>query len=104
MSLACSGAGNKQMLPSSIMFHSDQAQLKADVIEQDTQEWQSNPSFAGLERVGGADLSYIKEDDTSACASLVVLSYPDLENRHRQTRPCSCFGTTIPIIPDHWSC
>ncbi|XP_053146877.1 endonuclease V isoform X4 [Hemicordylus capensis] len=57
----------------------DQTQLKADVIEQDTEEWQSNPSFAGLERVGGVDLSYIKGDDTSACASLVVLSYPDLE-------------------------
>ncbi|XP_053231500.1 endonuclease V isoform X1 [Podarcis raffonei] len=57
----------------------DQAQLKADVIDQDTEEWQSNPSFAGLERVGGVDLSYIKGDDTSACASLVVLSYPDLE-------------------------
>ncbi|XP_034960044.2 endonuclease V isoform X1 [Zootoca vivipara] len=57
----------------------DQAQLKADVIDQDTQEWQSTPSFAGLERVGGVDLSYIKGDDTRACASLVVLSYPDLE-------------------------
>ncbi|XP_060108441.1 endonuclease V isoform X1 [Heteronotia binoei] len=57
----------------------DQAQLKADVIEQDTEEWQRNPSFAGLERVGGVDLSYVKGDDTSACASLVVLSYPDLE-------------------------
>ncbi|XP_054831311.1 endonuclease V isoform X2 [Eublepharis macularius] len=57
----------------------DQAQLKADVIEQDTEAWQSSPSFAGLERVGGVDLSYVKGDDTSACASLVVLSYPDLE-------------------------
>ncbi|XP_044272859.1 endonuclease V isoform X3 [Varanus komodoensis] len=57
----------------------DQAQLKADLIEEDTEEWQSNPSFAGLERVGGVDLSYVKGDDTSACASLVVLSYPDLK-------------------------
>ncbi|XP_072846811.2 endonuclease V isoform X1 [Pogona vitticeps] len=57
----------------------EQAELKANVIEQDTQEWQSSPSFAGLERVGGVDLSYVKGDDTSACASLVVLSYPNLE-------------------------
>uniref|UniRef100_A0ABM5FN22 Endonuclease V isoform X3 n=1 Tax=Pogona vitticeps TaxID=103695 RepID=A0ABM5FN22_9SAUR len=57
----------------------EQAELKANVIEQDTQEWQSSPSFAGLKRVGGVDLSYVKGDDTSACASLVVLSYPNLE-------------------------
>uniref|UniRef100_A0A8D0BFC0 Endonuclease V n=1 Tax=Salvator merianae TaxID=96440 RepID=A0A8D0BFC0_SALMN len=57
----------------------DQAGMKADVIEQDTQEWQSNPCFVGLERVGGVDLSYAKGDDQHACASLVVLSYPELK-------------------------
>ncbi|XP_025029481.1 endonuclease V isoform X2 [Python bivittatus] len=56
-----------------------QIQMKEDVIEQDTEEWQSNFSFTGLERVGGMDLSYLKGDATRACASLVVLSYPDLE-------------------------
>ncbi|XP_034268687.1 endonuclease V [Pantherophis guttatus] len=56
-----------------------QIQMKEDVIEQDTQEWQSNFSFTGLERVGGMDLSFLKEDATRACASLVVLSYPELE-------------------------
>nr|XP_056704637.1 endonuclease V [Euleptes europaea] len=64
----------------------DQAQLKAEVIEQDTEEWQGNPSFAGLERVGGVDLSYVKGDDTSACASLVVLSYPDLKVLYEDCR------------------
>ncbi|XP_068769780.1 endonuclease V isoform X4 [Struthio camelus] len=57
----------------------EQARLKAGVIEQDTEEWQKDSSFAGLERVGGVDLSYIKGDDASACASLVVLSYPALK-------------------------
>ncbi|XP_032066386.1 endonuclease V isoform X1 [Thamnophis elegans] len=56
-----------------------QIQMKEDVIEQDTEEWQSNFSFTGLERIGGMDLSYLKEDATCACASLVVLSYPELE-------------------------
>ncbi|XP_035755115.1 endonuclease V [Egretta garzetta] len=42
--------------------------------------------FAGLERVGGVDLSYIKGDDTSACASLVVLSYPALEVLYEDCR------------------
>ncbi|EMP39294.1 hypothetical protein UY3_03467 [Chelonia mydas] len=57
----------------------EQAQLKANVIEEDTEEWQKDSTFAGLERVGGVDLSYAKGNDTIACASLVVLSYPDLE-------------------------
>ncbi|XP_064006832.1 endonuclease V isoform X3 [Pogoniulus pusillus] len=57
----------------------EQAQLKASVVEEDTEEWQRDSSFAGLERVGGVDLSYVKGDDTHACASLVVLSYPALE-------------------------
>ncbi|XP_030390120.1 endonuclease V isoform X3 [Gopherus evgoodei] len=57
----------------------EQAQLKANVIEEDTEEWQKDSTFAGLERVGGVDLSYVKGNDTVACASLVVLSYPELE-------------------------
>ncbi|KAF7236901.1 Endonuclease V [Varanus komodoensis] len=72
-------SGSRQIPLNSVVCLSDQAQLKADLIEEDTEEWQSNPSFAGLERVGGVDLSYVKGDDTSACASLVVLSYPDLK-------------------------
>lgn len=60
-------------------FAREQAQLRAGVVEEDTEEWQKDSHFTGLERVGGVDLSYIKGDDTSACASLVVLSYPALE-------------------------
>ncbi|NXA24934.1 ENDOV Endonuclease, partial [Ibidorhyncha struthersii] len=65
---------------------SEQARLKASVLEEDTEEWQKDASFAGLERVGGVDLSYIKGDDTSACASLVVLSYPALEVLYEDCR------------------
>ncbi|XP_053939416.1 endonuclease V isoform X1 [Cuculus canorus] len=56
-----------------------QTQLRASVVEEDTEEWQEDPDFTGLERVGGVDLSYTKGDDTTACASLVVLSFPALE-------------------------
>ncbi|XP_039198312.1 endonuclease V-like [Crotalus tigris] len=76
---ALNDTGNRQVLSSPIVFFSQQIQMKEDVIEQDTKEWQSNSSFIGLERVGGMDLSYLKEDATRACASLVVLSYPELE-------------------------
>ncbi|NWR82422.1 ENDOV Endonuclease, partial [Furnarius figulus] len=64
----------------------EQAQLKAGVVTQDTEPWQQDPTFPGLHRVGGVDLSYVKGDDTSACASLVVLSYPALEVLYEDCR------------------
>ncbi|KQK81270.1 endonuclease V isoform X1 [Amazona aestiva] len=64
----------------------EQARLRAGVVEEDTEQWQKDPSFTGLERVGGVDLSYIKGDDSSACASLVVLSYPALEVLYEDCR------------------
>ncbi|XP_068135046.1 endonuclease V isoform X2 [Hyperolius riggenbachi] len=57
----------------------EQSMLKEQLIIRDTDHWQSQPDLSGLQQVGGVDLSYIKGDDTMACASLVVLSYPDLE-------------------------
>ncbi|XP_051491143.1 endonuclease V [Apus apus] len=64
----------------------EQARLRAGVLERDTEEWQRQPGFAGLERVGGVDLSYVKGDETRACASLVVLSYPGLEVLYEDCR------------------
>lgn len=60
-------------------WESVQARLRQLVVEEDTEPWQKSPDFCGLERVGGVDLSFIKGDSMSACAQLVVLSYPDLE-------------------------
>ncbi|XP_055763330.1 endonuclease V-like isoform X1 [Salvelinus fontinalis] len=60
-------------------WESEQASLRQQVVEEDTEDWQRCPDFTGLERVGGVDLSFIKGDDINACAQLVVLSYPDLE-------------------------
>ncbi|XP_040892233.1 endonuclease V-like isoform X1 [Toxotes jaculatrix] len=60
-------------------WESEQARLRQQVVEEDTEDWQMSPDFSGLERVGGVDLSFIKGDDINACAQLVVLSYPDLE-------------------------
>ncbi|XP_078121855.1 endonuclease V-like isoform X3 [Sander vitreus] len=60
-------------------WESEQARLRQQVVEEDTEDWQTSPDFSGLERVGGVDLSFIKGDDVNACAQLVVLSYPDLE-------------------------
>uniref|UniRef100_A0A6I8NWG0 Endonuclease V n=1 Tax=Ornithorhynchus anatinus TaxID=9258 RepID=A0A6I8NWG0_ORNAN len=57
----------------------EQARLKAGVVDWDTEAWQGEPGFSGLRRVGGVDLSFVKGDGVSACASLVVLGYPELE-------------------------
>ncbi|XP_067115946.1 LOW QUALITY PROTEIN: endonuclease V-like [Osmerus mordax] len=57
----------------------EQASLRQQLVEEDTEEWQRSQDFSGLERVGGVDLSFIKGDDVNACAQLVVLSYPGLE-------------------------
>ncbi|XP_036427265.1 endonuclease V-like [Colossoma macropomum] len=57
----------------------EQECLKQRLVEEDTEAWQKNPNFSGLQRVGGVDLSFIKGDEVNACAQLVVLSYPDME-------------------------
>ncbi|XP_016286221.2 endonuclease V isoform X2 [Monodelphis domestica] len=64
----------------------EQAQLKASVIDHDTEAWQQKTDFTGLFRVGGVDISFIKGDDVRACASLVVLSYPELEVLYEEHR------------------
>ncbi|XP_021495266.1 endonuclease V isoform X1 [Meriones unguiculatus] len=61
------------------LWKREQARLKARVVERDTEAWQQDPTFSGLQRVGGVDVSFVKGDSTQACASLVVLSYPELK-------------------------
>ncbi|OXB54666.1 hypothetical protein ASZ78_013482 [Callipepla squamata] len=57
----------------------EQARLRAAVVAEDTERWQREPRWGGLQRVGGVDVSYVKGGDGGACASLVVLGYPGLE-------------------------
>ena len=38
-------------------------------------------TFEGLKYIGGADISFVRDDSVNACAALVILSYPDLEVR-----------------------
>uniref|UniRef100_A0A8C2UGK7 Endonuclease V n=1 Tax=Coturnix japonica TaxID=93934 RepID=A0A8C2UGK7_COTJA len=72
--------GPKAVPPATLRrWEREQARLRAAVVPEDTERWQREPGWAGLQRVGGVDLSYVKGDDGSACASLVVLSYPGLE-------------------------
>uniref|UniRef100_F7BQY6 Endonuclease V n=1 Tax=Xenopus tropicalis TaxID=8364 RepID=F7BQY6_XENTR len=70
------GANQSETL---LRWEREQMLLRENLITCNTEAWQSHPDFLGLQRIGGVDLSYIKEDDTVACASLVVLSYPELK-------------------------
>ncbi|XP_036053496.1 endonuclease V isoform X3 [Onychomys torridus] len=62
-----------------LLWKREQARLKARMVDRDTEAWQRDPTFSGLQRVGGVDVSFINGDSDRACASLVVLSYPELE-------------------------
>ncbi|KAL1273001.1 hypothetical protein QQF64_028863 [Cirrhinus molitorella] len=62
-----------------LKWEREQARLRQNVKEEDTEDWQRNADFSGLERVGGVDLSFIKGDDINACAHLVVLAYPHMK-------------------------
>ncbi|KAK6300380.1 hypothetical protein J4Q44_G00284780 [Coregonus suidteri] len=77
----------------------EQASLRQQVVEEDTEDWQRSPDFTGLERVGGVDLSFIKGDDVNACAQLVVLSYPDLELLYEDSQMVTL---TAPYISGSW--
>ncbi|XP_062937041.1 endonuclease V isoform X2 [Cynocephalus volans] len=68
------------------LWKREQARLKARVVDRDTEAWQRDPAFSGLHRVGGVDVSFVKGDSVSACASLVVLSYPELQVVYEESR------------------
>ncbi|XP_073092155.1 endonuclease V isoform X3 [Manis javanica] len=72
-----------------LLWKREQAQLKARVVDRDTEAWQRDPAFSGLQRVGGVDVSFVKGDSVNACASLVVLSYPELEVVYEDCRMVS---------------
>ncbi|XP_008278028.1 endonuclease V isoform X1 [Stegastes partitus] len=67
-------------------WESEQQRLRLQLLDHDTESWQQNPDFSGLQRVGGVDLSFIKGDDVNACAQLVVLSFPDMELLYEDSR------------------
>ncbi|KAB5584655.1 hypothetical protein PHYPO_G00110000 [Pangasianodon hypophthalmus] len=62
-----------------LRWESEQECMKQRLVLEDTEAWQKEPDFSGLERVAGVDLSFIKGDERNACAQLVILSYPDLQ-------------------------
>ncbi|XP_054448889.1 endonuclease V isoform X1 [Pteronotus mesoamericanus] len=77
------------------LWKREQDLLKARVVDRDTEAWQRDPAFSGLHRVGGVDVSFVKGDSVRACASLVVLSYPELEVVYED---CCMVSLTAPYV------
>ncbi|XP_048223288.1 endonuclease V [Perognathus longimembris pacificus] len=91
----CKAAAERPPEETLALWKREQAWLKARVVDWDTEPWQQDPSFSGLQRVGGVDVSFVKGDSARACATLVVLSYPELEVVHEESRMVSL---TAPYI------
>lgn len=72
----------------------EQEELKSKVISDDIYEWQHKRK--DVQRVGGVDLSFIKGNDNTACAALVVCQLPDFEVIHEDI---SMVPLTVPYIP-----
>ena len=67
-----------------MFIYREQSLLRAKLITEDTAPWQlsgeeTGHSPAGLKYIGGVDLSFVKGDNVNACASLVILNFPELE-------------------------
>lgn len=63
----------------------EQLALKANLIEEDSFEWtlSADSDARPLRYVGGVDISFVKDNDEDACASFIVLSYPQLKVVHK---------------------
>jgi len=57
----------------------EQRSLKMQLVLDDLFDWNLSSMGIQLSLVGGVDISFLKEDPITACASLVVLSFPSLE-------------------------
>jgi hypothetical protein len=45
----------------------------------DSENFIPTPGKVPLTRIGGVDISFIKDNDVDACASLVILSFPEFK-------------------------
>ena len=86
-------------------WDSERNRLKSRLITSNTQQWQHDlakesisSSISGLNRVGGMDLSFIKGDDSVACAAYVVCAFPSMEVVYEDLR---MIELTAPYVPGY---
>ncbi|CAJ1384499.1 unnamed protein product [Effrenium voratum] len=76
-------------------WSAEQEALAVLRVEEDDLDWRCEEGFPGLRRVGGVDVSFFA-DGTYAIATVVVLSFPDLEVLCERT---ACFRLAVPYVP-----
>jgi len=77
-------------------WEQEQVELKKQLILTDDFSWTTQPNQPNtLKYIGGVDISFVKGNEVDACASLVVLRYPDLEVIYEK---CEMVKLTLPYI------
>jgi endonuclease V len=72
------------------IWESEQDDLKKCLILADDIDWQK------CKRVAGVDISFVKGDSETACAGIVVLTYPELKVLHEEYK---IVKMVLPYIP-----
>jgi len=80
------GHGTGQRHPEYVQYHlqweAQQRALRDRIVDTDAEAWDltddPSPGSTPLRRVGGVDVSFVKDDPDTACAALVVLEFPSL--------------------------
>jgi deoxyinosine 3'endonuclease (endonuclease V) len=71
--------------------------LAKKLVSNNKIDWSINPKAPNaLFLIGGVDISFVKDSDEDACASLIVLSYPDFKIVYEQYK---MIKLTLPYIP-----
>jgi len=81
-----------QFLP---LWEREQAELEQAIVKENTGLTFDPETFAGLQRVAGADISCSRENNAVAVASIVVLEYPAMKVLYEKRR---CVQIDLPYI------
>nr|XP_032831985.1 endonuclease V isoform X2 [Petromyzon marinus] len=76
----------------------EQEELRGSLLETDTESWAQGGDLAtsGLRLLGGCDVSYLAAKPDVACATLAVLSFPELEVVYEDSR---LVDLSAPYVP-----
>jgi deoxyinosine 3'endonuclease (endonuclease V) len=84
---------NEQLLE---RWRATQDELKSKLLVDDHVIWKTESGALAFERVAGVDISFVKNDTSTACAGLVVMALPDLRVVYERFEMVSL---TQPYIP-----
>jgi len=74
----------------------EQREIAGRVVCDDSRLGFDGGTCEGLERVGGVDISFVKDNSEEACATLVVLGFPSMEVMYEVSRPVRM---KVPYVP-----